>query len=224
MKAITILLLISTILVIDAHAGVKMNPSGKLTIVNLDKVSTPPQFDLTPLRNKIKSGQPFQKEVEELIHAQRLYAEMDRILDVVFEGDKINMIKGAAEIDGFTFGEIEAQKMADKLYKQIVSSSSVADIDAINNILYAIIDKAKMKQSFRAEAKELERIREIIHQAKTRAEEVLTKEELARLLEAAKMTLAKAKEQVEEVIEAAHKRQTFGAMVFCGSEVIEVIE
>ncbi len=221
MRRILTLTVIFAMIETLAFAGVQMNPSGKMTIVNLNKTSTPPQFDLTPLRNKIKSGQPFQKEVDELIHAQKIYVEMDRILDVVFEGDKLQMIKGASEIDGFTFGEIEVQKMADKLYKQIVSSSSVADIDAINDTLYAIIDKAKMKQSFRAEAKELERIREIIHQAKTRAEEVLTKEELAKLLEAAKMTIAKAKEQVEEVIEAAHKRQTFGAMVFCGSEVIQ---
>lgn len=226
------LLIIAGLFIIKpAHAGVVMNPSGKMHVINLDRVKHPVQiqsFDLKPLRDKIKNGQPFDKDLDSLIHARRLYVEMDRILDAVFIVDGDDKLKRTLEAGdlsetggGFAFGEIEVGKMADRLYKQIVSSSSVADIDAINKTLYDIIDKAKMKQSFRAEAKELERIREVIHQAKIRAEEVLTKEELAKLLEAAKLTLAKAKEQVEEVIDAAHQRQTFGAMVFCGSEIIQ---
>ena len=47
-----------------------------------------------------------------------------------------------------------------------------------------------------------------------------TKEEVAALADAAKMTIARAKEKTEAVIDAAHRRQIRGAMVYCSSEVI----
>lgn len=214
-----------------AHAGVRLSMSGKMSIVNLDKMPTPPTFDLTPLREKVKKGEPFKEDIESIAHAQKLWVVMDEIIThalIVDGDDKLARTLEAAELSenggGFTFGEIEVEKIADRIYKQIVSSSTVADIDAFNGILYQIVEKARMKQSFKAEAKELERIREIIHQARIKAEEVLTKEELAAMLEACNLTFEKAREQVARVLDEMERRQTRGAMVFCGSEIIEVIE
>lgn len=226
LAAIAILCIVG-IFITSAYAGVEMITSGKLRIISVAAVQDA-DFDLRLIQDKFKKGVSIKDDLESIARSRKLYRATEQILDKSFivDGDnKLTRILEAGELSekggGFAFGEIEVQKIADRIYKQIVSSSSVADIDAINGVLYQIIDKAKQRQSFKAEAKELERIRKIIHDAKERAEEVLTDAELEKLLEQARSVLAKAKAETEEILENAITRQNFGAMVFCGSEVIE---
>ena len=204
-KLITSLLLISTTLVIECEAGASFTRlSDSIDIINLSSRIIPLKPDLVMSIEKIDklvlSGVPFEITARKAKEQWEAYQKAVEMID-------------SLHIDTSVMNELMARHLIDRIDSEYKSSSTVLE-DVILDIKDSLYIIAESKPEYgEKEIVLLAKIVEQIRKAKEASQKAISKEELDRLLEAAKNTNFNQARMIIDDIK--------GALVFTHSEVVK---